>query len=131
MSKSQHSNQGVTIKPVDGGWVSFVDPRQYPKAHFGDTKPYYAPIKSESLIGPSSGMIKLPLHLYWGPERWFNLGHRASLRNVYQMVLEEGEVEDLGRYLNNEVLEAIWDDLFLPTRVSALWETKVIGFRNG
>ena len=119
-----------SIKLVKGGWVSFVDPALYPKAHIGDTKPYYAPENLKTLLGPDSGMIKLPLHLYWGPDRWFNLRHRAALRNVYQMVLEEGSIKDFEQFLNWEVLIAIWDDLYLPIRLASLWEEKVKGLKS-
>jgi hypothetical protein len=124
-------NIEVTIEPTDGGWVSYVDPRRWPKAHFGDTKPYYAPANIADLIGPADGTIKLPLHLYWGPDRWFNLLHRSSLRDVYQMVLEEGSIADIKQYLNHDVLIAIWDDLHLPTRLSNLWESNVRELKHG
>ncbi|MDR1185230.1 MAG: hypothetical protein LBK67_10625, partial [Coriobacteriales bacterium] len=78
--RSDTSHIPVTIKPVENGWVSFVDPRNYPRAHFGDTKPYYAPNNLNSLNGPDSGMIQLPLNIYWGPDAWFNLLRRSTLR---------------------------------------------------
>jgi hypothetical protein len=37
------SIKNATEKPVDGGWISYVDPQVYPKARFSETKPYYAP----------------------------------------------------------------------------------------
>jgi hypothetical protein len=121
----------VTVEPVEDGWVSFVDPRHYPRAHFGDTKPYYAPNNLDSLSGPDGGVIKLPPTIYWGPDAWFNLLQRSTLRIVYQMVLEEGDIEDFEQYLNREILLSIWDDLCLPQRLTQLWEEKVEGLRHG
>jgi len=130
---TQHQHPSVkqaTVKPVDGGWVSYVDPKLFPKARFGETKPFYAPESLAGLHGPDSGIIKLPPTIYWGPDRWFNLSHRTSLHQVYQMVLQEGGVEEIGKYLDPEILASIWDELSLPPRLSSLWEHKVSGIKN-
>ena len=124
------STKQATIEHIDGGWISYVDPSRYPKARFGETKPYYAPETLDSLRGPDSGIIKLPQSVYWGPDRLFNLSHWSALREVYQMVLQEGSVEDINDYLNRDVLLSIWSDLSLPPRVAHLWDQKVIGASN-
>jgi len=126
----QHpSVKRATIKPIDGGWVSYVDPQTYPKAHIGETKPYFAPRSLADLYGPDSGAIKLPPAVYWGPDRWFSLSHRSSLHQVYQMVLEEGSIEDINTYLDRRILLSIWNELSLPPRLSYLWEHKVRGVK--
>jgi hypothetical protein len=76
-------------------------------------------------------MIQLPLNIYWGPDAWFNLLRRSTLRIVYQMILEEGSIEDFEQYLNREVLLSIWNDLYLPLRLLQLWEEKVEGLKRG
>ena len=118
------------MEPVEGGWVSYVDPQQYPKAHFGETKPYFAPHDVSTLHGPDSGVVKLPLTIYWGPDRWFNLSRRSPLRHAYHMILEEGTIEEMNLYLNCAVLLSIWNDLTLPPRLSYLWEHKVEGLTH-
>jgi len=125
------STELATIEHVDGGWITFVDPSRYPKARFGETKPYYAPYSLDSLRGPDSGVIKLPQSVYWGPDRRFNLSHRSALREVYQMVLQEGTIEDIIEYLDSSVLLSLWNDLMLPPRVTHLWEQKVLGAQSG
>ena len=125
------STKQATIEQVDGGWITYVDPRRFPKARFGDTKPYYAPLSLDNLQGPDSGIIKLPQSVYWGPNRWFNLSHRSALREVYQTVLQEGTIEDIIEYLDGKVLLSLWNDLPLPPRVVHLWEQKVLGAWNG
>jgi len=124
------SVERATVKSVDGGWISYVDPSLYPKAHFGETKPYYAPKSVSDLQGPGSGYIRLPHAVYWGPDRWFNLSQRSSLRQVYQTVLQEGSIVDINKYLDCEILQSIWKELLLPPRVVHLWEHKVKGFDN-
>ena len=117
----------ATVKPVKGGWISYVDPQVYPKARFGETKPYFAPGSLLSLNGPDSGVIKLPITIYWGPNRWFSLTRRSSLHQVYQMVLQEGSIEDINKYLDRNILLSIWSELSLPSRLCELWELKVPG----
>ncbi|MCL2137711.1 MAG: hypothetical protein FWH40_09415 [Coriobacteriia bacterium] len=124
------SVERATIESVDGGWVSFVDPLRYPKSSFGDIKPYYAPICIDTLQGPESGFLKLPIDIYWGPERIFNLSHRSSLHSAYRTILAESDIEGLNQYINGEILKSIWDDLILPERLVDLWESKVEGLKN-
>ena len=125
------STERATVKPIDGGWISYVDPNLHPKAHFSETKPYYAPKSIFDLYGPDCGSVKLPHAIYWGPDRWFNLSRRSSLYQFYQTVLQEGSVEDINKYLDYKVLLSIWSDLLLPPRVTHLWEHKVKGLNNG
>ncbi|MCL2883330.1 MAG: hypothetical protein FWF30_02520, partial [Coriobacteriia bacterium] len=129
-TKTQHpSIKRATLQAIDGGWVSYVDPHVYPKASFGETKPYFAPESLTDLHGPDSGVIRLPHSIYWGPDRWFNLAHRSSLHLVYQMVLQEGSIEDIDTYLDQTTLLSIWNELSLPPRLSDLWQRKVCGMR--
>ena len=98
MKRALHpSIKRATVEPIDGGWVSYVDPQKYPKSHFGETKPYFAPLSIDSLQGSKMGMIKLPITVYWEPDRWFNLSQRSTLRNAYRMILQEGRIEDQNR----------------------------------
>ena len=131
IAKPQKSSiDRAMVKPVTGGWVSYTDPKAYPKAHFGETKPYFAPKNLANLNGPDSGAIKLPHTVYWGPDRWFNLTCRSSLHQAYQMILEEGSIEDIILYLDRNVLLSIWKDLSLPPRLFHLWEHNVEGLAN-
>jgi len=121
------SIERTTVRHIDGGWISYVDPSLYPKARFSETKPYYAPECLSDLRGPDSGIIKLPHSICWGLNRWFNLSRRSSLHQVYQTVLQEGKIEDIIQYLDHTILLSIWSELILPPRVTHLWEQKVKG----
>lgn len=120
----------ATVKYIDGGWVSYVDPQIYPKSSFGETKPYYAPESVFDMFGPDYGSIKLPHTVYWGPDRWFDLSRRSSLHQLYQTLLQEGSIEDINSYIDREILLSIWSELLLPPRVIHLWEQKVKGLSN-
>jgi len=53
--------------------------------------------------GPESGVIELPIDIYWGPERLFDLSQWSSLRSAYRAILEEADIIGLNHYLNSEV----------------------------
>ncbi|MGH3070129.1 MAG: hypothetical protein ACRDMI_16310 [Streptosporangiaceae bacterium] len=76
------------------------------------------------LRGPASGIIELPLWLYWsGPSPAFDLGKPFMRRWLYQIVLREAaRPEDLTSYLDRDTLIALWPDLHLPRGVRQAWE---------
>jgi hypothetical protein len=75
------------------------------------------------LRGPVTGMVELPLRLYWQPDRTFDLGDPDMLRWMYANLLREASrSEDLAAYLNGETLAEVWPDLFLPRGVRLAWE---------
>lgn len=77
----------------------------------------------DDLRGPAGGTVELPIWLFWHANRTFDLDDAAIRRWVYQIVLREASrPEDLTRYLNGDVLRAIWPDLRLPRGVRLAWE---------
>jgi hypothetical protein len=77
------------------------------------------------LRGPVSGLVELPLWLFWCPDRTFDLDDPAMLRWMYQTVLREASrPEDLAAYLNGDTLVAVWPELFLPKGVRQAWEER-------
>ena len=77
------------------------------------------------LQGPVSGLVELPLRLFWCPDRTFDLDDPAMLRWMYQTVLREASrPEDLVAYLNGDTLVAVWPELFLPKGVRQAWEER-------
>jgi hypothetical protein len=74
------------------------------------------------LRGPTTGMVELPLRLFWYPDRTFDLDQPGMLPWMYQTVLREAtRAEDLA-ILNGDMLVALWRDLFLPKGVRRAWE---------
>jgi len=76
------------------------------------------------LRGPSGGEVRLPLRLFWSPPgRVFDLDDPFMLRSMYQVVLGEAiRAEELATYLNDDLLVAVWRDLYLPKGVRRAWE---------
>jgi hypothetical protein len=83
------------------------------------------------LHGPTEGIVRLPLWLFWSPEgKPFDLGDKDMLFWFYQAVLREaGRPEDLSTYLDRDLLVALWPDLYLPKGVRRAWEEKHAALR--
>ena len=82
------------------------------------------------LRGPVSGLVELPLWLFWCPDRRFDLDDPAMLRWMYQTVLREASrPADLAAYLNGDTLIAVWPELFLPKDVRQAWEERYPALR--
>lgn len=69
-----------------------------------------------------TGVVELPIELFWHPDRTFDLGRPGGLHWMYENVLREAaQPEDL-RFLNGGELVAAWRELFLPKGVRRAWE---------
>ncbi|MDT5029884.1 MAG: hypothetical protein QOC94_55 [Actinoplanes sp.] len=77
------------------------------------------------LTGPVDGLVELPLRLWWGPRRPFDLGEPTMLRWMYENVLREAvRAEELRTYLHGPTLARLWPELNLPRGVRAAWESR-------
>jgi len=76
------------------------------------------------LRGPVSGLVELPLRLFWSlPDHRFDLAEPDLRRWYYETVLREAtRPADLAAYLDGETLVGLWPDLFLPKGVRRGWE---------
>lgn len=74
---------------------------------------------------PAAGSIGLPARLFWsGPRprevRW-NLADRDRRRDLYEIVLVEGTLDDIVQLIDGKSLVEVWDQMYLPQRVRAAW----------
>jgi hypothetical protein len=77
------------------------------------------------LAGPTSGIVELPLRLWWNPTRAFDLGQPTMLAWMYENVLREAiRVEELRTFLDGATLVGLWPELNLPRAVRAAWEAR-------
>ena len=77
------------------------------------------------LCGPTSGLVELPLRLWWGPQRAFDLSEPTMLAWMYENVLREAiRVDELRTYIDGQILIEVWPDLNLPRAVRAAWEAR-------
>jgi DNA invertase Pin-like site-specific DNA recombinase len=76
------------------------------------------------LRGPVSGLVELPLRLFWSlPDHRFDLDEPDLRRWYYETVLREAtRPADLAAYLDAGTLVSLWPDLYLPKGVRRGWE---------
>jgi hypothetical protein len=77
----------------------------------------------DELRGALNGLIGLPARLFWsGPDprgvRW-DLSDRDRRRDLYEIVLAEGTLDDLRELVNGVELIRLWDEMYLPPWVRA------------
>ncbi|MGH3701362.1 MAG: hypothetical protein ACRDQY_18225 [Pseudonocardiaceae bacterium] len=78
------------------------------------------------LRGPTSGVIRLPLRLYWSgldprAVEWW-LDKPADCQWLYEVVLREGTVDDVRELVDGVTLLRVWDKLYLPPHVRHAWQ---------
>jgi hypothetical protein len=69
------------------------------------------PERIEELRGPAQGVIMLPRHLSWPGMRECDVTDETTRRNMYGIVLTQGQRNDVARFLNPELLRADWPQL--------------------
>lgn len=90
----------------------------------GWQRPVAVPDDLSALHGPTTGRVRLPLHVYssgMGPGREFDLSVGAEQAELYQIVLTEGRLVDVCRFINAEALLRLWPALWLSPHVRAAW----------
>jgi hypothetical protein len=80
----------------------------------------------DSLGGPVSGKVQLPLRLFWSlPDHQFDLDDPDTRRWYYETVLREASrPDDLTAYLDSATLVRLWSELYLPKGVRRAWEER-------
>jgi hypothetical protein len=83
------------------------------------------------LVGPTTGLVELPVRLMWCGERVFDLAEPDDLLWMYENVLRETtRVDDLRALVNGRALRRVWRRLNLPRGVRLAWESRHRGLRT-
>lgn len=83
------------------------------------------PRSLDELTGPISGVVRLPLRIYWtGPdpeavER--DVGSPDRRARLYEVVLREGTLDDVRALVDGRELVSVWDRLYLPAWLREAW----------
>ncbi|MDT9691087.1 transcriptional regulator [Streptomyces sp. P9(2023)] len=82
------------------------------------------PVELSELDGPDHGRVDLPLRLAWSGLSRFDLDQPRLRMSCYRIVLAEGQHDDLVRYLNRELLVAMWPVLrtLISRDIRDVWE---------
>lgn len=93
-------------------------PRRY-------AKPVVAPERLDLLRGPTSGVVRLPVHLDWSGQSEYNLDNPGRIIDFYRAVINEASSpDDLHTYLNHAALLRLWSYMWLPRIVRQTWEER-------
>jgi hypothetical protein len=89
-----------------------------------DSLVYLVPKALEDLKGPASGVVEVPIHLDWGPDRRYDVADDAACVALYQLTLQNsGSLEEMGGIVNAGRLVGLWPSMRLPDRCRELWES--------
>lgn len=91
---------------------------------YKDIVPYDTPTSLDALRGPATGVLDLPVTVYWGPRQRFDLQDPADVETAYQALVREGTTVHQEAFLNEELLRRLWPDLMLPERCRRTWEDR-------
>ncbi len=69
------------------------------------------PARIEEFRGPAKGVIMLPRHLSWPGMRECDVTDDATRRNMYGIVLTQGQRNDVARFLNPQLLRSDWPQI--------------------
>jgi hypothetical protein len=96
------------------------------ETHPGWVRHVPVPHTLNELNGPLYGSVSLPARLFWsGPNprdvRW-DLADPDRRRDLYEIVLIEGDLDDVRRWINPDELIRLWDRMYLPPWVRSAWQ---------
>jgi hypothetical protein len=69
------------------------------------------PARLDELRGPAQGVIVLPRHLSWPGMRECDVTDESTRRNMYGIVLTQGQRNDVLRFLNPQYLQHDWPQI--------------------
>jgi hypothetical protein len=96
-----------------------------PRVRPGWQRDVPVPRALRELTGKIDGTVGLPARLFWsGPDpravRW-DLADPDRRRDLYEIVLVEGTLNDIRSLINGDELVRLWDRMYLPPWVRAAW----------
>jgi hypothetical protein len=102
-----------------------------PGSTYADQRHYAVPARLADLGGPVTGVVSLDPHLDWSGDRRYDLDDPGDLQLMYQTVLNQATtVNDVCRWLDQDMLRRLWPALWLPSRLRALWQARFPELRD-
>lgn len=88
-------------------------------------RPVIVPGSLDDLRGPGSGMVELPVSVYWSGSRQFDLADPHQAAALCDAVLDTAATADvLARYLNADLLIQAWPVLGMNRVKRDAWERR-------
>jgi len=92
---------------------------------YAEQRHYVVPADLADLHGPKTGVVILDQRLDWSGDGHYDLHDSGDLQLLYQTVLNQASTADeLARWLDEATLRRVWQDLWLPSRLRALWQAR-------
>jgi hypothetical protein len=92
------------------------------------------PCSLDELRGPLSGTVRLPMRIYWtGPDpesvEW-DMSSPQRRARLYEVVLREGDLDDVKTFVDGQELLRLWESLYLPTWLRTAWQPLIEATRT-
>ncbi len=68
-----------------------------------------------------TGLVKLPNHIAWSGQGEYDLDDPRGRERVYELVMTEGNEDDMRAYVDLDVLLSMWDTMRLAPHVRDQW----------
>lgn len=111
----------VTVVQTPSGLVSF-------RAHTRRTgRPMSVPTRLWALPPEqATATVELPRTVYWsGRDKMFDLGDAQMREYAYQILMEEAPPDVMVEFLDGDLLEEMWDDMFIAPDIRSAWQPAV------
>ena len=94
-------------------------------SRYSDQRRYLVAASLADLRGPVGGIVAIDRWLDWSGDGSYDLDDAGDLQVMYQTVLNQAATpKDLHRWLDRDRFILLWLDLWLPTRMRTLWQTR-------
>jgi len=83
------------------------------------------PRSLDDLAGPAHGTVQLPPHVAWSGMTAFEVERSKRCMHMYQIVLTEGQRDDVTAYINRQLLVSQWPTLrkLVGRVIRDVWES--------
>jgi transcriptional regulator with XRE-family HTH domain len=133
LSAYEHGRKSPTLQTVERllaavGQVLEAQPRvQWTAVDVGRGRVAWVPSTLPRLTAADAlRQVALPLDLNWSqPDRLFDLRDRADRARAYEIVLREGNPEQISAVVDGVLLVDLWPELVLPRAVRRAWAARI------
>lgn len=133
LSAYEHGRKSPSITTAQrilrcAGWELVTQPLvTFTEVQMQRGRPVFVPDRLWRLsVEASLATVTLPLGLSWSrPGARFALADRRERARCYEIVLREGMLDDLLRYVDGALLVDLWPELVLPRDLRSAWQPTV------
>ncbi|MFT4041789.1 MAG: helix-turn-helix domain-containing protein [Gordonia sp. (in: high G+C Gram-positive bacteria)] len=128
LDTTPHDRQAVQILHATiGAHIAASTPAKPPLVRRSTARrPHPVAGSLDELRGPTSGTVRLPVTIDWGPTREYNVDDSQDAIRLYSRVLREAATaQELADYLNGPLLVRLWQSLNLTDEIAQQWQDRL------